>query len=375
MELQELRKAIDQADEKLLAAFLERMHLAEEIGRYKDTHGIPVLARSREREILDRVTAASGDLAPYAHRLYTTLFSLSRASQHRRRHTGVGCTIDAGLAAEADLAPLASVAVQGTEGAWSQQAADRLFPQGKLVFFRTFEAVFDAVEAGLCDYGVVPVENSANGSVRAVYELLRTRPLHILRATKLCISQVLLGKPGGKPEELREIHSHEQALGQCSSYLKSLGERVKLVPEVNTAVAAALVAASEDRSLAALASPLCAELYGLSILETRVQNSDNNYTRFLVLGKAPGILPGADRVSLILSLPHRPGALHEVLGMFTAQGVNLLKLESAPIPGEDFAYRFFLDLEADVRDPATAAMLEELERICPYFRFLGAYRE
>ncbi|MGX8698379.1 MAG: bifunctional chorismate mutase/prephenate dehydratase [bacterium] len=376
-DLSALRAEIDQTDEALLSAFLKRMRLAGEIGDYKAARGLPIRDRSRERAILSRVSEKAGELGPYAWRLYATLFSLSRAHEAERKGAPAPSSAflrEALAAPDAPLPPDASVAVQGVEGAWSQAAAERLFPRGKLLFLRSFEAVFDAVEAGLCRYGVLPIENSTNGSVRAVYELLRTRRAHILRAHRQCIRHALLVKPGTRLEDVREIHSHEQALGQCSAFLRQLGDRVRAVPEANTALAAQLVAASADPGLACLASPACAELYGLTALETRVQNSDNNYTRFIVIGTEPRLVPGADRIAFVMALEHRPGALAEALSDLGARGVNLLKLESAPIVGSDFEFLFYCEAEADPRDVQTLALLEELERTSPLFRFLGAYR-
>lgn len=378
MELNELRNEINKVDEKLLDAFLKRMELCKKIGEVKKSSGIPVLNRTREREILDNVQKKSGELAPFTHRLYTTLFELSRAYQGANMYSEskVKTLIENSLLSNDTIFPQSgAIAVQGVEGAYAQMAADHIFPRGSLVFFKNFEGVFDAVEMGFCDFGVVPIENSSNGSVRAVYDLLQTKNVSIVRSSRLCISHELLAKPGVKLDEIREIHSHEQALGQCSDFLHSLGEKVKIVADPNTAMAAQFVSESDRRDVACISSSDCAKLYGLKSLGVNIRNSDNNYTRFIVISKEPKVYPGANKISLVLALDHKPGALYDVLSKFAALEVNLLKLESCPMVGHDFEFLFFFEIEASVADPKIIGMLADLEHSCPSFTYLGAYQE
>lgn len=378
MELEEIRKNINEIDESILKLFLERMQLGKNVAEYKAENGLPILDRGRERSILERVRNESGDMEEYTHRLFTTLFELSRSYQGSfiERSTGIRDIIERSLAEADELFPQAGViACQGTEGAYAQLAADRMFPRGSIVYFKTTEAVFDAVESGLCQYGILPIENSTYGSVRPVYELIQKKTVNIVRSERLCIRHELLAKPGVKLSEITEIHSHEQALGQCSEFLKTLGDKVKLVPCDNTAEAAAYAAKSEDRGVAAISSPDCAMLYGLSQLHTNIQNSDNNYTRFICITKQPRVYSGANRISLILSLEHKPGSLYSVMAKLAALGINLLKLESYPMLGHDFEFMFFFEMEASVADPKVLSMLEGLERECPKFVYLGNYSE
>ena len=354
------------------------MELAKEVAEYKAANSLPVLNKTREREIMAGVLEKSGELAPYSHRLYTTLFELSRSYQEglSSAPSKVREKVEASLSGADELFPTSgTVAVQGVEGAYSQMAADHIFPRGSLIFFKTFEAVFNAVESGLCEYGVLPIENSANGSVRAVYDLIRRKNVSIIRSKRLCIRHSLLVKPGTKLSDIKEIHSHEQALGQCSVFLKSLGDGVKLVTDENTAMASSFVASSERNDIAAIASSECAKLYGLEALPVNVQNSDNNYTRFIVISREPKVYPGANRISVILALDHRPGALYEVLAKLAALEINLLKLESCPLVGHDFEFLFFFEIEASVRDERVIKMLEELERSSQEFTYLGNYQE
>ncbi|MBQ2720688.1 MAG: chorismate mutase, partial [Clostridia bacterium] len=296
MDLSKIRKKIDEIDSKLLPLFLERMNLSAEVAAYKKANNLPVLNKGREREILDRVMKESGEMDQFSHRLYTTIFELSRAYQDslNTSNTELRKNIETAIENSPEIFPKsATVACQGVEGAYSQMAADKIFPRGNLMFFKTFEAVFDAVENGLCKFGVVPIENSSNGSVRATYDLLRTKNVKIVKSDRLCIRHELLAKPGAKLEDIKEIRSHEQALGQCSEVLKGLGPDVKIKPVANTAMAAKSVADSDDLTVAAIASHSGCELYGLVPLKQNIQNSDNNYTRFICISKNTEIYPGA----------------------------------------------------------------------------------
>ena len=252
MELSEIRKKIDETDEKILPLFLERMKLAAEAMRYKTDHSMPILSKSRENEILERVMRESGDMEQYAHRLYMMIFELSRAYQATLSQKKSKVTEEikkAILDSESVFPQRAAVACQGVEGAYSEEAATKMFPRGNLMFFKSFEAVFDAVESGLCRYGIVPVENSSNGPVKEIYDLLRTKNVKIVKSDRLCIRHELIALPGTKPEEIKEIRSHRQALGQCSEYLKKLGANVTVVPYPNTAMAAKAITPLKPLSL------------------------------------------------------------------------------------------------------------------------------
>ena len=253
MELSEIRTKIDAVDDQLLDLFLERMHLSEEVAAYKNEHRLPILNKERERAILAKVTEKSGDKERYAYHLFSTLFELARSRQAELidAPTKVGAQIKASLADVGEVFPQTGlVACQGVEGANSQVASDRIVPRGNLVYVKTFQAVVSAVESGLCKFGVLPIENSSNGSVRAVYELLQDHNLTIVRSTRLCIRHELLALPGAKLSDITEIYSHEQAIGQCSRFLTGLNG-VRVVPCDNTAAAAQMVAERGDTHVAA----------------------------------------------------------------------------------------------------------------------------
>ena len=377
MELSDIRVKIDAVDDQLLDLFLQRMALSEEVAAYKNQHQLPILNKAREREILAKVTQRAGEKERYAYHLYSTLFELARSRQAEliSAPTRVGSRVKAALCAGEDIFPQTGmVACQGVEGANSQVACDRLLPRGNIVYVKSFAAVAAAVESGLCKFGVLPIENSSNGSVRAVYQLLQEHDLSVVRSTRLCIRHELLALPGVKQEEITEIYSHEQAIGQCSRFLAGLSG-VRVIPCGNTALAAKQVAESGSRHAAAISSHPCAALYGLECVNGHIQDSDNNYTRFFCVAKEPAIYAGANRISLIIAFDNRPGALYELLSKVAALDINLTKLESCPVAGSDFEFIFFLELEASVKDPSVLAMLEEMERSCAQFQFLGGYAE
>ncbi len=374
MDINELRKKIDGIDDRLLPLFLERMELASQIAKCKRETGAPTADPAREREILAKVEEKSGGLGLYSHRLYKTVFGLSRAYQSSLSEpSGVGADIAASFT-DGLFPQSGNVACAGTEGAYAGLAAERFLPRGNVIWVNSFDAVFGAVKSGLCAYGVLPLENSSNGSVKRVFELLAENGAGLIACAKMHIKHELLAKPGTALSDITEVYSHEQALGQCSKFLSGLGKNVRLIPCASTADAAKKVAGSDGRC-AAISSRACAEIYSLESLCSDISDSDNNYTRFILIAADKKIYPGADRVSMILTLPHKPGALYEMLSVPAALGVNLLKLESYPKVGSDFEFTFYVELQGDVRDKNVSAMLRDMQTAADSFVFLGAFRE
>ena len=376
MELKDIRKEIDLIDNDILNLFLRRMDLSEQVAECKKAHDLPVLNRERERNILARVQEQAGGREEYAYYLFSRIMDLSRARQNELLcvSSPVQALVENALAASTgEVFPkTGTVACQGLEGSNAQAACDKLLPRGNIMYFKTFKAVFDAVGSGLCKYGVLPIENSSNGSVRAVYELLLEHNFFIVRSTSLCIRHELLSKECAKLENIRRIYSHPQAIGQCSHFLSTLSD-VQVIPCENTAVAAKLVAEDESGQVAAIAAPQCKELYKLTALKSDIQDSDNNYTRFICISKDPVIYSGSNRISLVISCENRPGALNDILSRLSARGINMSKLESCPVTGRNFEFIFFLELDASVQDDGVLPLLSDLERICPSFALLGSY--
>lgn len=374
MELKDYRKEIDRVDTELVRLFQERMDIAAQIAHYKMENDLPILQGAREREKLTEVTGmVRDDMRAYTRVLYSLLFELSRTYQEKGLRSPLYDRIESAIENTPRLFPRnASVACQGVEGAYSQLACEKLFADPTIQFFRNFEGVFSAIEAGFCRYGILPIENSTAGSVKRVYDLMVSHDFSIVRSTRLKIDHCLLAKADSG--EIREIFSHEQAIEQCAGYLKSLGD-VKVTCCENTAAAAQLVALSERRDIAALSSRHCADLYGLKLLKSGVQDEGNNHTRFLCISKQPEIYPGADKTSVMLVLPHKPGALYKILARLYALGINLLKLESRPMPDRDFEFMFYLDLETSVYSEEFVQLMCEIGGICEEFKYLGSYSE
>ncbi|MCI8302478.1 MAG: bifunctional chorismate mutase/prephenate dehydratase [Oscillospiraceae bacterium] len=376
MELSDYRNQLDQIDGQLVALFKQRMETVKQVADYKREHNTPVLAAGREREILYRVTGLCGEeLQEYTKILYSTLLELSRDYQENRLSAGESKLCREILAAAESSGRFpgrAVVACQGMEGAYSQLACDKMFALPQIMYFGRFDGVFRAVENGMCRYGILPIENSSAGSVTEVYDLMEKYNCKIVRSLKLKIEHCLLAGPGVKLADVKEVVAHEQALNQCSEFLKSSG--VKFTVFSNNAAAAQYVAQSGRTDVAAIASANCADLYNLRVLSDRVSNSDHNYTRFICISRNLEIYEGANKITFVASASHRPGSLYSLIAKFATRGLNICKLESRPIPGKDFEFRFYFDVEASVGSKDTQTVLSQLEKE-EFFTFLGAYQE
>ena len=377
MDLKEIRNKIDGIDTELVRLFKERMEVVSDVAAYKRANNLPVLNAQRERDIIARVTQGLDDeMAAYMKTWFTTMFEVSRSYQN---HTNNPATKTAKLIENA-LLPAdvlfpksAVVACQGVEGANSQIACDKLFDRAKIMYMNSFDSVFTAVDKGLCKYGILPIENSLHGSVVGVYDLMKKYSFHIVRSVKVKIDHMLMANIGTELKDIKEVYSHEQALAQCSEYLATLG--VRIIPCENTATAAKMVAESGRNDVAAISSKNCAELYNLAVINDKIQNSENNYTRFICISKNLEIYPGANKISVMFTVPHKPGSLYSIISKFSVLGVNLTKLESRPIPGRDFEFIFYVDFDASVYSNEIKALIASLEEEPEFFAFLGNYSE
>lgn len=376
--LEELRRRIDEVDDGILDLFVRRMEIARDIAGIKRQSGRRVLDASRERAILADVEAKSpADIGGYATVLFSMLMEMSRSYQEQSLNgeSPLRAAVEKALASAPPIFPAsATVAVAGSEGAYAQLACDRVFKHPDIRYFSSFEGVFDAVEDGTCPFGVVPLENSTAGSVNRVYDLMMQHDFHIVRTVRVKVDHCLLARPGTRMEDVRVVYSHPQAIAQCSLFLEA-HPGVRVVPAENTATAARRVAEDGEPGAAAIASRGCAELYGLDILGSAVQNEGANFTRFACIARDLQIYPGADRASLSLVTPHRPGALCRVLSRFYALDVNVRKLESRPLAGRDFEFMFYFDIEIPAADPHFADVLVAIEALTEEFRYLGSYSE
>lgn len=369
--LSEVRKEIDQIDSQLLPLFLQRMQCSERVAALKKEAGAPVLNAKREQEILDGIRAKGGEFGAEAVALYASIMAASRARQHRMLAGG-------GELRELEKTALRQMPVhpdgvvcQGVEGAYSHQAALEIFGEGAISFEPTWEQVFEDVETGKAQFGVLPVENSAAGSVNGVYDLILRYRFFIVGAAAVKVEHCLAAAEGD--QKVTAVFSHPQALSQCSEYLES--HSLKAQEYSNTAAAAKYVAEQRPAGVAAICSREAAEQYGLVILEEGIQNQKNNTTRFVVISKAPILPESANKISLCFSLPHTPGALHTVLAQLSMCGLNMTKIESRPIPSTAFEYDFYLDFTGNIHEQKALDLICALHDELPRFSFLGNYCE
>lgn len=368
------RERIDAIDARIVELFEDRMRIAADVAAFKRAKGLPVLDREREARKIEAVTqAASDDFAQYMAPLFRFVMEMSRAHQHGLLADGSEMRIETD---RIDGLPAATrVACQGVMGAYSHHAAKAFFPKADIIFRDSWPAACDLLFAGEADYVVLPLENSTAGTVNRVYDLLVQRGLFIVASLSFRIDHALLAKEGCKLDDVREVFSHEQALRQCDGFISGLSGDVRATVCENTATAARKVAHDSRRDVAAIASPQCADLYGLSVIADAVQDESDNFTRFICAARTPQMTEDADTSSFFLVLPHEPGSLYRVLARIAALGANLLKLESRPIPGKRFEFMFYVDIASVPGDGMFDGIVAQVAPLCDEFRYLGSYRE
>lgn len=378
MNMDDYRKQIDEIDETIAKKLEERMRTVEGIAQFKKDNELPVLDAMREKEKIDKITdLVSDDMASYTRLLYNTIMEMSK--DHQRKINQVESPVVKSIKQAMEETPKvfparASVACQGVIGAYSQEACEKMFKMPKIMYVKNFNGVFAAIDKSLCQYGILPVENSTAGSVNQIYDLMMKYNFYIVKSVKLKVDHSLLAKRGVNREDIKEIFSHEQAIMQCDDYLKHF-PHAKITVCENTAEAAKMVAESDRDDVAALASYECGKLYGLECLEEAVQDNGNNYTRFICISKKLEIYPGADKTSLMLVVSHQPGSLYNVLARFNALGIQIFKLESRPIPQRDFDYMFYFDIVSEVHSDEFVRLINQLEEMTREFKYLGSYME
>ena len=357
--LQQARAEIDRIDAEMAALFAQRMHAVADVARYKAQTGKPVFDPAREAAVLDQNAARlqDEDLRPYYRAFLQKAMDVSRAYQRA-------------------MLGRDTAAYQGVPGAWSHIALRRLYPFARETSFATWAEVFDAVQRGDAQSGVLPFENSSAGDVSTVLDLLYTHPdLVIARMCDLPIRQDLLGVPGGTLAQVRTVVSHTQALAQSSAFLQQHGLATRTWS--NTAEAARYVAEQNDPALAAIASAETAGLYGLQVLAQGVNTEGDNTTRFIVIERTaqpPAPAPG-QRLALLFTVRHEPGQLAAVLDRIGARGFNMECIKSRPLPHVPFEYYFYVQLVCPAQRTAEScnALLGDLRAACNTLRPLGAF--
>jgi chorismate mutase / prephenate dehydratase len=351
MNIDELRKKIDEIDTRVVKLIAERQNISKEIGEGKHKDSRLIEDRDRELRVLEHVRklARDGQINPSdVESIYKQIISASKKVQS------------------------VAVAYQGEPGAYSEEAAIRFFGQyTKGLPYESFDGVFEAVERGDAPFAMVPVENSLEGSVTRAYDLLLDSPLMICGETELRISHCLIAAEGATLDSIKYVYSHPQALGQSRNYLKKLN--AEIVPAIDTAGSVRMIKDSGKLDSAAVAGAKAAEIYGMKILAKEIEDNPHNFTRFFVLSKEDSPPTGNDKTSIVFSLKHKPGALYDSLGEFAAKNINLTKLESRPTRHQPWEYNFYMDFAGHREEKDVAAALKALEEHAVFVKILGSY--
>ncbi len=378
-DLSKCREEIDKIDTELLSLLEKRMRVAESVAKYKLANGIKVFDEERERAVLAKIGERSPeDIREKLVGTYDGIMNMSKLHQYElksefsARREFFKAALESSDVSKNNFAGI-KVGVQGVDGAFSSQAARCMYPGAEIIFYPSWAQIFTALHAGEIEYGVLPVENSTYGSVTDVYRLIMDNDAYIAMSYKLPVEHSLLAKEGDSIDNIKEVISHPQAIGQCSNFIDE--HNFVATQTSNTANAAMTVSQSERNDIAAIASVDCAELYGLVVLERGIQNEKVNTTRFAAISRKLSVSPSADKISIQFALAHREGTLARILGYFSALGLNLTKIESRPIPSKPFEYRFFLDFNGSMRDTHTFNLICALSDELSEFRFLGNYEE
>ncbi|MBR5226112.1 MAG: chorismate mutase [Clostridia bacterium] len=352
--LEEARAIINEVDAQMAELFVKRMKAAEMVFEYKKEFGLPVLDAKREALVVERNSALVEDnvLKEYYVDHLKHMMSVSRAYQYRLQN---------GL----------KVAYSGVEGAFAHIAAGRIFPESTRVSCRDFKAAYDAVFNGECDVAVLPIENSYAGEVGQTIDIIYSGSLFINGIYELEIRQNLLGVPGAKVEDIRKVTSHPQALSQCHEYIKLRGFETEEAS--NTAVAAKEVAQKQDKTCGAIASLETAQLYGLEVLQTDINQSSENTTRFAVLSKVRAAAPSLSSSVLMFTVKNEAGSLAKAISIIGKYGYNMTALRSRPLRKHSWQYYFYIEIDGTTNTDAGSRMLEELGKICDQLKVAGSF--
>ena len=381
-DLQQCRAEIDRLDRQIVALFEERMAVCREVGAYKVAHHLPVLDEERERQVLQAKAELlqDADLRPQVIALFETIMAGSRSLQ-RRMVTETDPAKAGDLEAYQAMRhwsgqPLTEqrVLYQGQPGAYCEEAAMGFFGDDcQRMNLKTWDGVFRGVKEGFGDFGVVPIENSSTGSFNDVFDLLGQFGCYIVGEQIVPVRHCLVALPNASMDTITDVYSHAQGFAQCRPFL---GEHPKWEHHemVNTAVAAKFVAESGDSTKAAIASRRAAELYGLQILQSAINENVRNYTRFLIVAAEPRFPDDANKISVRFTIPHREGSLCRILQIFAQAGLNLEKLESRPVPESRWEYSFYADFTGNIRREEMDRGIRELIDAASSFRVLGNYK-
>lgn len=368
MDLQQCRSEIDLIDRELLSLFAKRMEVVSQVADYKIKHDLPILNTSREQEVIrDKMQNSPQEIQEYVKSFFINLMETSKCYQLNLFHSKQEIEATDGAVTSS---PETRIACPGTKGAYSHITSKRLFPDSQIAFYTTFKEVFEAVESGEADYGVIPIENSTAGSVSDVYDYLNQFDLAINLTYQLKVEHCLASKNELSTEAITEVYSHRQALDQCSVFLKE--NALHSTAYVNTALAAEYVSES-DEPIAAICSEECAKIFGLHILKQGIQNASDNYTKFIVISRHMIVNEACDEVGICVQIPNQPGELNKMLTKFSLYSINMSKIESRPIASKDFNVRFYINFAGNIKDRNVMELIEDLRYNYKDFKVLGNY--
>ena len=355
--LDKAREEINEIDKEMAKLFVRRMRAAEDVAEYKKERGLSILDSAREEEVIRRNSALIDDdvLREYYVNFLRNNMAVSRAYQSR-------------------LMEGMKVAYSGTEGAFAHIAAEKLYPTAQKISYGDFASAYRAVESGECDVAVLPVENSYNGEVGQVTDLMFSGSLYVNGMFDLPVTQDLLAKPGVSIDEIKEVVSHPQALGQCAGYIKRYG--FVMHEFANTALAAKWVSESADRSVAAIGSREAAEIFGLTVIDHDINESKSNSTRFAIFSRVAGRRVSKDggvHSILLFTVRNEAGALARAVDVIGRYGFNMRTLRSRPMKELLWQYYFYVEVEGNVQSEEGSSLMESLGEFCDRLKFAGTY--
>lgn len=374
-DLEKIREEIDSIDSRFVELYEERMRLASEVAEYKLSVGKPVLDKQREREKLKKLSGlVQTDENRYGvEELFEQIMAMSRKRQYQLMNQ-YGQEQKMGFS-YVDKLPFTShkVVYQGTEGAYSQLALKAYFGEETDGFHvDTWRDAMEAIKSGMADYAVLPIENSSAGIVEENFDLLVEYDNYIVAEQMIKIEHALLGIPGTELSDITCVYSHPQALMQSVDFLDEHKEWDRISMK-NTAVAAKKVLEDNQKSQAAIASTVTADIYGLKILKERINYSAKNCTRFIIVTSKKICLKEAGKVSICFEAAHESGSLYRMLSHFMFNNLNMVKIESRPIKNKSFEYRFFVDFEGNLEEGSVQNALKGLSEEAIYMKVLGNY--
>ncbi len=372
-ELDMLRDKIDEIDREMTVLYNDRMEAVSKIADYKREKGEAIYHPEREEQVLQKVMAMAGqNNAPKMRLLYKTLMRQSRERQYEIMSAKVPIEEIIGCEVSSEL-KVSNAAYAGLPGSYTHSAAEYFYPEGNLISHDTFTGVLEAVASGSCEVGVLPIDNTTEGIVTDVYEGLLKFKLYISDSITMPISHCLLGLTAEAKSGIRSVTSHPQALGQCSSYISRHG--YSIIPDINTSVAAQKAAEKGDPELGVIASSRAAAIYGLCILDENLNDEQCNSTRFITVTRQPVISERADRIALSFILPHESGSLSSILSIAADYEINLVNVQSLPLPEKPWEYRFYMDITGSVFTAEIKSILFMLYEELPEMRFMGNYED